>query len=323
MALNQDGRAQRPKPLGPMKLISGSCNTSLAHNVAEKLDIEPVPVNLQKLANTERSVEILANVRGCDVFVFQSLSAPVNDHIMELILLLDALRRASATRITAVMPYFAYGRHDRKERSRIPISAKAVANMISHAGADRVLSLDLHSEQTVGFFDVPVDLLYARNIFVQDILERKFENPVIVTPDVAGIARARQISKPCAADLVVVHRDNHLQHKTGGVVIGDVKGKECIIIDDIVDTGGTLSSASNALMEAGAKSVHAYATHGILSGGAVADLENSSVKDIVIADSVETQSKNLSDMFRVLSSVDLFAQAIDNIHAETSISALR
>jgi len=313
----------RSKRVGPFRIVSGSSNSALTYGVAARLGVEPVPVNLRQFANTERFVEISSNVRGCDVFLFQSLSAPVNDHIIELALLLDALRRSSAARITAVLPYFAYGRNDKKDASRIPISAKMVASLICNAGADRVLSMDLHSEQIQGFFDVPIDTIYSKNIMVKDIFERNFESLTIVSPDIDGVARARQVSNSCSADLVIVHKKSDLLTEKIEVVIGDVAGRDCVIIDDIVDSGATLSSAAVALMDCGAKSVSAYATHGVLSGNSQDVLARSCLKEIVITDTVQTDNKNLPQKFRVISSVELFARAIENIHSEESVSILR
>jgi ribose-phosphate pyrophosphokinase len=270
-------------------------------------------------------VEIQENVRGSDVFILQSTSFPTNDHLMELLIITDALRRASARRITAVIPYFGYARQDRKAGGRTPISAKLVANMITHAGADRVMTLDLHAGQIQGFFDIPTDNLYAAPLMVRDIKE-KFDlaNVMVVSPDVGGVARARGLAKRINAPLAIVDKRRERPGESEVMnVIGDVAGYTCILIDDIVDSGGTLVNAADALLKYGAKDVSAYLTHGVLSGGAAARIANSKLKELVITDSIQpTEAVSKSPNIRVLSVASLIAEAIGRTASEESVSSL-
>jgi len=270
-------------------------------------------------------VEIEENVRGEDVFIIQSTSYPANDNLMELLVCIDALRRGSARRITAVIPYFGYARQDRKSGPRTPISAKLVANLITEAGADRVLTLDLHAGQIQGFFDIPLDNLYASPVFLRDIRENSdIDNLTMVSPDVGGVLRARAIAKALEVDLAIIDK----RRERAGVsevmhIIGDVTGRECIIVDDIVDSAGTLCNAAVALMDAGAKSVSAYITHGVLSGGAVSRVASSPIKSLVLTDSIMgTEAVRVSHNIRQLSIAPLIGEAIARISDERSVSSL-
>ena len=308
-----------------MKLVSGNSNRPLAEAMAAELDIELANASVRRFMDMEVFVEIHENVRGEDVFVIQSTSYPANDHVMELLIAIDALCRASARRITAVIPYFGYGRQDRKVDSRTPISAKLVANLITEAGANRVLTMDLHAGQIQGFFDIPVDNLYAAPGIVQDILSSLGnETLTIVSPDVGGVFRARQIAKRLDADLAIVDK----RRERAGVsevvnIIGDVRDRRCIIVDDIVDSAGTLCNAAKALRDAGASRVDAYIVHGVLSGGAVERIGDSELSSMTITDSIRpTEEVLASDTFRVLSVAPLMASAVQRISDESSVSSL-
>jgi ribose-phosphate pyrophosphokinase len=270
-------------------------------------------------------VEIKENVRGEDIFVLQSTSYPANDNIMELLIAIDALRRASAKRITAVIPYFGYARQDRKAAPRTPISAKLVANLITSAGADRVLTVDLHAGQIQGFFDIPLDNLYAAPVFVRDIKKIfDLKNLVVVSPDVGGLARARAIASKIGAELAIVDK----RRKKAGVsevmnIIGEVEGKNCLIVDDIVDSGGTLCNAADALLAKGATSVSAYITHGVLSGKAGEKIANSKLKNLVITNSIEPSAATLAaENIKIIDIADLIGEAVRNISLEKSVSTL-
>jgi ribose-phosphate pyrophosphokinase len=270
-------------------------------------------------------VEILENVRGADVFVVQSTSYPANDHLMELLIIIDALRRASARRITAVVPYFGYARQDRKPGPRTPISAKLVANLITNAGADRVLTLDLHAGQIQGFFDIPTDNLYAAPVMVRDIRERfDLSNVMVVSPDVGGVVRARGLAKRINAPLAIIDKRRERAGDSEVMnVIGEVDGRTCILVDDIVDSGGTLVNAADALIEKGAKEVYAYITHGVLSGGAVARITASQLKELVITDSIQaSEAVRVAVNIRGLSIATLIGDAIGRTAAEESVSSL-
>jgi ribose-phosphate pyrophosphokinase len=308
-----------------MKIMTGNSNRPLAEAISAKLALPLVKANIRRFSDNEIFAEILENVRGEDVFVIQSTSYPANDHLMELLIIIDALRRSSARRITAVMPYFGYARQDRKTGSRTPISAKLVANLITHAGANRVLTLDLHAAQIQGFFDIPVDNLYAGPVFSKDVKESlSNRNLTVVSPDVGGVVRARAIATRINADLAIIDK----RRERAGVsevmnVIGDVQDRDCILIDDIVDSAGTLCNASVALMDQGAKSVSAYVTHGVLSGGAVARVAASPMEKLVITDSiVATEAVRISPNVRPLSIASLMAEAMKRISEETSVSSL-
>ena len=308
-----------------MKILTGNSNKPLAEAIAAKLALPLVKAHIRRFADNEIFVEILENVRGEDVFVIQSTSFPANDHLMELLITIDALRRSSARRITAVIPYYGYARQDRRTGSRTPISAKLVANLITHAGAHRVLTLDLHAGQIQGFFDIPLDNLYAGPVFSRDIKETLGNrNLTMVSPDTGGVVRARAIAKRVDADLAIIDK----RRERAGVsevmhVIGDVKDRDCILMDDIVDSAGTLCNAAVALMDQGAKSVCAYATHGVLSGGAVARVAASPMEKLVITDSImPTEAVRISPNVRPLSVAPLMAEAMKRIADETSVSSL-
>lgn len=309
-----------------MKLISCNSNVPLAQAVASYLGVKLTSASVKRFADQEVFVEINENVRGEDVFVIQSTSYPANDHIMELLVCLDALRRASARRVTAVIPYFGYARQDRKVGSRTPITAKLVANIITTAGANRVLTVDLHAGQIQGFFDIPLDHLYAAPVIITDIKQNysKPENIVVVSPDVGGVVRARALANRIGADLAIVDkRRERAGHSEVMNIIGDVNGRDCILFDDIVDSAGTLCNAASALQEAGAASVSAYVTHGVLSGKAVERVNNSVLSSLVVTDTIMT-TKEVEDAknIRVLSVAKLLGEAIKRISEESSVSSL-
>ena len=308
-----------------MKILTGNSNRPLAEAISAKLALPLVKANIRRFSDNEIFVEVLENVRGEDMFVLQSTSFPANDHLMELLITIDALRRSSARRITAVIPYYGYARQDRKTGSRTPITAKLVANLITHAGADRVLTLDLHAAQIQGFFDIPVDNLYAGPVFSKDISETLTNRDLtVVSPDTGGVVRARAVAKRIDADLAIIDK----RRERAGVsevmnVIGDVKNRDCLLVDDIVDSAGTLCNAAVALMDQGAKSVSAYVTHGVLSGGAVARVTASPLKSMVITDSIlATEAVRLAHNIRPVSIAPLMAEAIRRISEERSVSSL-
>lgn len=309
-----------------MKIIAGNSNLPLAQAVAQYLSVPLTEASVRRFADDEIFVEVLENVRGEDVFVIQSTSHPVNDNLMELLIMIDALRRASAARITAVMPYFGYARQDRKPGPRTPISAKLVANLITTAGADRVLTIDLHAGQIQGFFDIPTDNLYAAPVMSADILARHAEkNVTVVSPDVGGVVRARALAKRLDdAPLAIVDK----RRERAGVsevmnIIGDVKDRFCILIDDIADSAGTLCNAADALKAAGASDVVAYISHGVLSGQAVERISNSGLRKMVITDTIEASAAaEFCDKIRYLPVAPLLGEAIRRIADETSVSSL-
>jgi ribose-phosphate pyrophosphokinase len=308
-----------------MKILAGNSNRPVAEAIASCLKLQLTNASIKRFSDMEIFVEIHENVRGEDVFVIQSTSYPANDNLMELLITLDALRRASARRVTAVIPYFGYARQDRKTGGRTPITAKLVANLLTQAGAARVLSLDLHSGQIQGFFDIPVDNLFSAPVFTDDIVKKYQGEPlVIVSPDVGGVVRARAIAKRIHADLAIIDK----RRERAGVsevmnIIGDIEGRPCILVDDIVDSAGTLCNAAKALMDAGAKSVSAYVTHGVLSGGAVGRVTASPLKELVITDSIQaTEAVRLADNIRQLSIAPLLGEAIKRISQEASVSSL-
>lgn len=310
---------------GDVKLVAGNSNPALANAIAAHLRIPLTKAIVRRFADMEIFVEIQENVRGSDVFVIQSTSYPANDHLMELLIIIDALRRASARRITAVIPYFGYARQDRKVGSRSPISAKLVANLITHAGADRVLTLDLHAGQIQGFFDIPTDNLYAAPMMVRHIKDTlDLANVMVVSPDVGGVARARGLAKRINAPLAIVDKRRERAGESEVMnIIGDVTGHTCILIDDIVDSGGTLVNAADALLANGAKDVYAYITHGVLSGGAVARITASKLKELVITDSIQpTEAVRVARNVRVLSVATLIGEAIERTASEESVSSL-
>ncbi|MEP2533672.1 ribose-phosphate pyrophosphokinase [Shimia sp.] len=321
-----------PSILEP-KMITGNSNKPLANAIARRMSmyrgqpVKPVDARVEVFNDAEIFVEVYENVRGEDMFIIQSTSRPANDNLMELLIMADALRRSSAARITAVIPYFGYARQDRRTKARTPISAKLVANMLVEAGIERVLTMDLHAAQIQGFFDIPVDNLYASPIFALDILHHfkdELSDVMIVSPDVGGVARARELAKRINAPLSIVDKR---REKPGEVaemtVIGEVKGKKCIIVDDICDTAGTLCKAAEVLLEHGATEVHSYISHGVLSGPAVERITNSVMKSLVITDSIEpTQPVKDAANIRIVPTAPMFAQAIMNISTGTSVSSL-
>ena len=309
---------------GSIKLVAGNSNPALAQAIADGLGLSLTKAVVRRFADMEIFVQIQENVRGSDVFIIQSTSFPANDHLMELLIITDALRRASARRITAVIPYFGYARQDRKVGSRSPISSKLVANLISRAGVDRVMTLDLHAEQIQGFFDIPTDNLYAAPIMVRDIKERNLANVMVVSPDVGGVARARGLAKRINAPLAIVDKRRERAGKSEVMnVIGDVAGHTCIMVDDIVDSGGTLVNAADALLANGAKDVYAYISHGVLSGGAVPRITGSKLKELVITDSIQpTDAVRGARNIRVISIAGLIGEAIDRTASEESVSSL-
>ena len=308
-----------------MKILAGNSNRALSDAVAQFLKLPMTKAVVRRFADMEVFVEIQENVRGEDMFVIQSTSFPANDNLMELLIIIDALRRASARRITAVLPYFGYARQDRKVGPRTPISAKLVANLITHAGADRVLTVDLHAGQIQGFFDIPTDNLYAMPVIVKDIHEYLGSTDLmVVSPDVGGVVRARALAKRLGTDLAIVDKRRERAGESEVMnIIGDVEGRSCILIDDIVDSGGTICNAAEALLKNGAKDVCAYTTHGVLSGGAVARIQNSKLKSMVITDSIAaTDEISKCKNIRRISIAPLIGEAIKRISNEESVSSL-
>ncbi|MDN2579364.1 ribose-phosphate pyrophosphokinase [Aquibium sp. ELW1220] len=308
-----------------MKLFAGNSNRVLAEAVARYLNIPLGRASVRRFADQEIFVEIQENVRGEDVFILQSTSYPANDHLMELLIMIDAFRRSSARRITAVIPYFGYARQDRRASGRTPISAKLVANLITRSGADRVLTLDLHAGQIQGFFDIPTDNLFALPVLVRDVKAHyQTSNVVVVSPDVGGVVRARALAKRVETLLAIVDKRRERPGESEVMnIIGDVDGKDCLLIDDIVDSGGTLCNAADALLANGATSVTAYITHGVLSGGAVARIASSKLKELVITDSIQpTSGVEAAPNIRVVSIADLIGEAISRTATEKSVSSL-
>ncbi|MBS9478583.1 MULTISPECIES: ribose-phosphate pyrophosphokinase [Ancylobacter] len=310
---------------GSIKIVSGNANRPLAEAIGAYLQTSLTKAVVRRFADMEIFVEIQENVRGKDVFILQSTSFPTNDHLMELLIITDALRRSSARRITAVLPYFGYARQDRRSSGRTPISAKLVSNLITHAGADRVLTVDLHAGQIQGFFDIPTDNLFAAPVMVADIKSRfDLSNLTVVSPDVGGVVRARALAKRIDAQLAIVDKRRERPGESEVMnVIGDVEGKRCILVDDIIDSGGTLVNAADALLARGATEVHAYITHGVLSGGAVSRVTASNLKELVITDSIQpTEAVRVARNIRVVSIASLLAEAIGRTAHEESVSSL-
>lgn len=314
------------------KLISGNSNQTLAQAIAKRMSllrgrsVSLVDARIERFNDQEIFVEVYENVRGEDMFIIQSTSNPANDNLMELLIIADALRRSSAKRITAVIPYFGYARQDRRTKARTPISAKLVSNLIVEAGIERVLTMDLHATQIQGFFDIPVDNLYASPVFALDMVHHfeTMDDVIVVSPDVGGVARARELAKRIEADLAIVDKRRTAPGEVAEMtVIGDVKGRKCVIVDDICDTAGTLCKAADTLMEKGATEVHSYITHGVLSGPAVGRIGQSSMKQLVITDSIEATPEVANcDKIRIVPTAPLLAQAILNIANGTSVSSL-
>ena len=309
-----------------MKILAGNSNRQLTEAIAAYLGTPLTQCSVRRFADMEIFVEIQENVRGQDTFIVQSTSFPANDHLMEVLIMADALRRSSARRITAVLPYFGYARQDRKSGSRTPISAKLVANLITRAGVDRVLTVDLHAGQIQGFFDIPTDNLFAAPVMVRDIKDRNkdLSNVMVVSPDVGGVVRARALAKRIDAQLAIVDKRRERAGESEVMnIIGDVDGKSCILVDDIVDSGGTLCNAAEALLKQGAKDVSAYITHGVLSGGAVARISASKLKELVITDTIApTEAVRLSKNIRVITIAGLIGEAIARTAKEESVSSL-
>jgi ribose-phosphate pyrophosphokinase len=310
---------------GAIKLVAGNSNRALCEAVGAYLQTSLTKAEVRRFADMEIFVEIKENVRGADVFVLQSTSFPANDHLMELLIIMDALRRSSARRITAVVPYFGYARQDRRASGRTPISAKLVANLITNSGADRVLTVDLHAGQIQGFFDIPTDNLFASPVMTRDIKERfKGQDVTVVSPDVGGVVRARALAKRINAPLAIIDKRRERAGESEVMnVIGEVAGTTCILIDDIIDSGGTLVNAADALIQQGASDVYAYITHGVLSGGAVARITASRLKELVITDSIQpTEAVRVARNIRVLSIASLIGEAINRTAGEESVSSL-
>ncbi|MDO6476197.1 ribose-phosphate pyrophosphokinase [Alteromonas sp. 1_MG-2023] len=309
-----------------MKLFAGNAVPELAHKVAERLYTKLGNASVGRFSDGEISVEIHENVRGSDVFIIQSTCAPTNDNLMELIVMIDALRRASAGRITAVIPYFGYARQDRRVRSaRVPITARVVADFLSNVGVDRVLTIDLHAEQIQGFFDVPVDNAFGTPILLADMVQRDFVDPIVVSPDIGGVVRARATAKLLNdAELAIIDKRRPKANVSQVMnIIGDVKGRDCIIVDDMIDTGGTLAKAAEALKNHGARKVYAYATHAIFSGNAPKNLKESVIDEIIVTDSIPL-SKDMQATGKVkqLTLSEMLAETIRRISNEESISAM-
>jgi ribose-phosphate pyrophosphokinase len=310
---------------GAVKLVAGNANPSLAQAICDYLKTPLTKAVVRRFADMEIFVEIQENVRGADVFVVQSTSYPANDHLMELLIIMDALRRASARRITAVIPYFGYARQDRKPGPRAPISAKLVANLITTAGANRVMTLDLHAGQIQGFFDIPTDNLYASPLMVRDVKERfDLSKVMVVSPDVGGVARARGLAKRINAPLAIVDKRRERPGESEVMnVIGEVAGHTCILIDDIIDSGGTLVNAADALLKHGARDVYAYISHGVLSGNAIERIASSKLKELVITDSIQpTDALLKTHNIRLLPIGNLIGEAIERTASEESVSSL-
>ena len=308
-----------------MKILACNSNINLAESISKTLNTRLVKAEVKRFSDMEVFVEVQENVRGEDMFVVQSTSYPANDNLMELLVALDALRRASARRITAVIPYYGYARQDRKSGPRTPISAKLVANLITKAGADRILTMDLHAGQIQGFFDIPTDNLFAAPVFVKDIEEKyKIKPVVIVSPDVGGVVRARAYARRINANLAIIDKRREKPGSSEVMnIIGDVSNHHCIIVDDIIDSGGTICNAAQALIDVGAISVDAYVTHGVLSGSAVSNISNSPLSSLVTTNSIKaTEAVNMSSNIRQISIAPIIGEAIRRVHMEQSVSSL-
>lgn len=306
-----------------MKLVAGNSNRPLAEAIAAYLNIPLAKCSVRRFADMEIFVEILENVRGEDVFVLQSTSYPANDHLMELLIMIDSLRRASAHRITAVIPYFGYARQDRKVQPRVPISAKLVADLIAISGANRVLTMDLHAGQIQGFFNIPVDHLYAAPVLLRYFQEQECHEAVVVAPDAGGVERARAFAKRLGTSLAFIDKrregpnDAKVMH-----IVGDVKDRDVIIVDDIIDTAGTIAQSVEALRKEGARRIYASCTHPVLSGPAIERIENSALEEMVVTNTIPLDERRSSKKLSVLSVAPLLGEAIDRIHRETSVSSL-
>ncbi len=308
-----------------LMVVSGNANPLLARDVARRLSIPVGRISVGRFSDGEVNVEILENVRGRDVFVLQSTSAPTNDHLMEIMVIVDALKRSSAARITAAIPYFGYARQDRRPRSaRVAISAKVVANMLEAVGVDRVLTMDLHADQIQGFFDIPVDNIYAAPILLGDVWKHNYEDLIVVSPDVGGVVRARALAKRLESDLAIIDKRRPKANVSEVMnIIGEVEGRTCVIMDDMVDTAGTLCKAAEVLKERGAKQVLAYCTHPVLSGNAVQKIVASPLDELVVTDTIALrEDARACSKIRQLSVAELLAETIRRINTEDSVSSL-
>ncbi len=316
---------EKVRAVSQMMVFTGNANPELARKVVERLDIPMGKANVGRFSDGEVSVEIQENVRGKDVFIIQSTCAPTNDNLIELIVLADALRRASATPITAVVPYFGYARQDRRPRSaRVPISAKVIADIMSTVGIDRVLTVDLHADQIQGFFDIPVDNVYGSPVLLDDILDQEYENTIVVSPDVGGVVRARAVAKQLDCDLAIIDKRRERANESQVMnIIGDVNGRTCILVDDMCDTAGTLCKAAQALKKNGAAKVVAYATHAVLSGPAIQNITGSELDEFVVTDTIPLSEEALScEKIRQLTLAPMLAEAVRRVCNEESISAM-
>jgi len=307
-----------------MKLVAGNSNRPLAEAISAYLDMPLAKCSVRRFDDMEIFVEILENVRGEDVFVIQSTSYPANDHLMELLIMIDALKRASAKRITAVIPYYGYARQDRKCEPRVPITAKLVADILHTAGTDRVLTMDLHAGQIQGFFNIPVDHLFAINVLIGYIKKLNYKDPVVISPDAGGVERARAYAKRLGTSLAIIDKRREGPNVAKAMnIIGDVKGKVAIIVDDMIDTAGTLIEATNALLGAGAAEVHGLCTHPVLSGPAGERIQNSPIKSVISTDTIPLRKElEAIGKIKILSVAPLFGEAIIRIHSESSVSSL-
>jgi len=307
-----------------IKIFTGNANPALAKELCAFLNLPLGAAAVKSFADGEIHLQILENVRGADVFVVQPTSKPVERHLMELLLMIDALRRASADRITAVLPYYGYARQDRKDRPRVPISAKLIAKLLETAGADRILALDLHAAQIQGFFDIPVDHLFATPVMIEYMKTIQTPSTIVVSPDAGGVERARAFAKRMNVPLAIIDKRREDVNVAEVVhIIGEVEGRDCLMVDDLIDTGGTLVKGAEALMRAGANSVTACATHAVLSPSAVEKLENSKIREVVLTNSIPlSEEARRSTKIRTLSVAPLLAKAIQSIHEETSVSTL-
>ncbi len=316
---------EKVKRMSSMMIFTGNANPELALKVVERLDIPLGKADVGRFSDGEVSVEIQENVRGKDVFIIQSTCAPTNDNLMELIVFADAMRRASAMRITAVVPYFGYARQDRRPRStRVPISAKVVASMMTSAGVDRVLTVDLHADQIQGFFDIPVDNVYGSPVLLDDINDQKYDNMIVVSPDVGGVVRARAVAKQLDCDLAIIDKRREKANESQVMnIIGDVAGRTCILVDDMCDTAGTLCKAAQALKDKGAERVISYVTHPVLSGPAVDNINNSVLDELVVTDTIPlSPAAQKCDKIRQLTLAPMLAEAVRRVCNEESISAM-
>lgn len=310
--------------LGALRLFSGTCNTALVDRIADHLNVPVGKTNLIRFADSEVCCQILENIRGADVFVVQPTAPPVNETLMELLIMIDAFKRSSAHRITAVLPYYGYGRQDRKDKPRVPISAKLVADLLSKAGTSRVITMDLHAGQIQGFFDIPVDHLFAAPVMLEYLVSLGLEDIVIVSPDAGGVERARAYAKRIKRNLAVMDKRRGDTNEVETInVIGDVEGKTALIVDDIVDSAGTLVKAADALLEAGADKVLACCTHPVLSGPAIERIMESRIEELIVSDSIPLSPEKVAcPKIKVLSVAVLLGKAIQSVHDETSVSSL-